>query len=201
MTWLWFGLGGLVACQSDDGMTTGETGEETTLPEGVFLVDMETTTGPVVLEIHEDWAPLGAARFRELVESGFYDGARFFRVVPDFVVQWGLPADPAVNAKWTEPILDDPVIESNVARTITFAATALPNSRTTQVFINYGDNSSLDDQGFAPFGRVAEGMRNVRSINAEYGQDPDQTRIRNEGNAYLDAEFPNLDGIVSATVR
>jgi len=189
------------ACSSSATPTDDTAPNETPLPEGVFVVDLETSVGPVVLEIHEDWAPLGSARFRELVEAGYYDGARFFRVVPDFVVQWGLAADPAVSAKWDDPIPDDPVVESNVRRTISFAATANPNSRTTQVFINYTDNSFLDASGFAPFGRVIEGMRNVRSINGEYGEQPDQAQIRSQGNAYLDANFPRLDEIVTATIR
>jgi len=191
------------ACSSDPAPEgTGDTAPpEDTLPEGVFLVDLELTTGPVVLEIHEDWAPNGVARFRELVEAGYYDGARFFRVLPDFVVQWGIAADPAVSAKWTMPIADDPVVESNVRRTITFAATSQPNSRTTQLFINLGDNSNLDSMGFAPFGEVIEGMPNVRAINAEYTDQPEQGQIYDQGNAYLDANFPGLDEIVSATIR
>ncbi|MEO0600334.1 MAG: peptidylprolyl isomerase [Myxococcota bacterium] len=190
----------------DDDTPTGDTAPaEPTLdlPEGVFLVEMETTTGPVTLEIHEDWAPIGAARFRALVEAGFYDDAKFFRVLPNFVVQWGIAADPAVTAQWLDPIQDDPVVESNTRRTITFAQTGQPNSRTTQVFVNYEDNTNLDGQGFAPFGRVIDGMPNLRSLNDEYGETPsmNQGSIRDQGNAYLDANFPNLDGIISATVR
>ncbi len=190
-----------VGCSSSGDGRSGDTAPDLALPEGVFLVDLDTTQGDVVLEIHEDWAPIGVARFRELVEAGFYDGARFFRVLPGFVVQWGIAADPAVTAKWTTPIEDDPVVESNVRRTLSFAATSAPNSRTTQVFVNYDDNSSLDDLGFAPFGRVIEGMPSLRALNGEYGEAVDQAELVARGNAYLDALFPNLDAILSARVR
>lgn len=166
----------------------------------VFMVDFETTTGPVSLEIHTDWAPLGAARFHELVTAEYYDDARYFRVVEDFIVQFGLAADPAATAEWDSPISDDPVLESNLARTITFA-TAGPNTRTTQLFINLEDNATFDGQGFAPFGMVVQGMENIASINSEYGDLPDQAQIVSEGNAYLDAAFPNLDSIITARIR
>lgn len=194
-----------LACTGETTPTpTGDssTTSEPELPEGVTLVDLDTTTGPVVLEVHDDWAPNGAARFLELVEVGFYDDTRFFRVVPGFVVQFGLSGDPAANDKWaSSTIPDDPVIESNTRRMVTFAMTGAPNSRTTQIFINYDDNSGLDAQGFAPFARVVDGYANVRDINAEYGEAPNQGQIRTQGNTYLDASFPNLDGIVTATIR
>ncbi len=178
-----------------------DSGQETVeLPEGVHLVDLDTTAGPVVIEVHEDWAPLGAERFLALVDDGFYDGCKFFRVVPGFVVQFGLAADPADNADWAQPIADDPVVRSNNRRTLSFA-TAGANTRTTQVFVNLEDNPNLDGQGFSPFGRVVEGIPSVNAINAEYGQDPDQAQIRARGNDYLDEAFPNLDGIVTATRR
>lgn len=195
----------LLACTgSPDAVTdTDDSGTpEPALPEGVHLVDLETTTGNVVLEVHEDWAPNGAARFLELVEAGFYDDSRFFRVIPDFVVQFGLSGDPALNTKWaSSTIEDDPVVESNTRRKVTFAQTNAPNSRTTQIFINYGDNSRLDADGFAPFAEVVEGMPNVRAINAEYREQPNQVQIRSQGNEYLDQNFPNLDGIIQATIR
>lgn len=204
MRWIALGVFAFGACSDDaaDPGDTGEEGEASPTADGVF-VELDTTVGPVVIEIHEEWAPLGAARFLELVEVGFYDDAKFFRVIPDFVVQFGMAADPEVHAMWAnQPIEDDPVVMSNLARTVTFAATNLPNSRTTQVFINYSDNSNLDGMGFAPFGRVVEGtMPNVRAINPEYGEDPEQGEIAAQGNAYLDAQFPNLDGIVTATLR
>lgn len=190
-----------VGCTGSSDTLTGDTGPTSTLPEGVFLVDLDTTQGPVVLEIHEDWAPLGVARFRELVESDFYDGARFFRVIDGFVAQWGIAADPAVTAMWRTPIDDDPVIESNTRRMLSFAATSAPNSRTTQVFVNYDDNSRLDDLGFAPFGLVVEGMPNLRALYADYGEDVDQAQLVDRGNAYLDEAFPNLDEIRTATIR
>lgn len=165
-----------------------------------YKVVFETTKGTFVVEVNRDWAPLGADRFYNLVKNGFYNDAKFFRVVPNFVVQFGIPADPRVAAVWrTQTIQDDPVKESNVKGTITFA-TAGPNSRTTQVFINYADNSRLDRMGFAPFGKVVEGMEVVEAINAEYGERPNQGMIQAQGNAYLEREFPNLDGIKSARI-
>lgn len=165
-----------------------------------YRVKFETSKGDFVVQVQPDWAPLGAAQFRSLVEAGFYDGAKFFRVVPGFVVQFGLAADPAVTAKLgTKPIPDDPVKQSNRRGRVTFA-TAGPNTRTTQLFINLGDNSFLDRQGFAPFGEVVEGMEVVDSIYAGYGEQPNQGQIRMNGNRYLEASFPLLDGIVKASV-
>lgn len=196
---------GAAACTGSDptDAPSGDSGTSvvTKLPEGVSLVDLDTTVGPVVIEVHRDWAPLGVDRFLELVEVGYYDDTRFFRVLPDFVVQFGISGDPAVAAKWrSAPIQDDPVRESNTRRMVTFA-TSGPDTRTTQLFINLGDNSFLDQDGFAPIGRVVEGMPNVRAINDEYRELPQQPRIQSEGNKYLDAEFPDLDGIVTATLR
>lgn len=166
----------------------------------VFVVRFETTKGNVDIECHKDWAPLGAARFRELVESGYYDGARFFRVVPGFVVQFGLAASPILTAKWDNANLrDDPVLQSNKRGYVTFA-TAGPNTRTTQIFINLGDNQRLDGMGFAPFARVIRGMDAVDSIDSRYGEQPQQPRIEDEGEAYLQQNFPALDKIIRATV-
>ncbi len=165
-----------------------------------FLVQLETTKGNVVIEVNRNWAPNGVDRFHELVTSGFYNDAGFFRVVPGFVVQFGLAADPEVQKKWTDATLkDDPVVESNKRGTVTFAMRG-KNTRTTQLFINYGDNSRLDSMGFAPFGRVIEGMDVVDKINSEYGQSPDQGEITQRGSAYLKAAFPNMDYIKKATV-
>ena len=134
------------------------------------------------------------------MDAGFYDGAKFFRVVPNFVVQFGLPADPEMTAHHgAKPIADDPVKESNRRGRLTFA-TAGPNTRTTQLFINLGDNAFLDRQGFAPFGEVTQGMEVVDSIYPGYGEQPNQGRIRMHGNRYLESSFPLLDGIVKATV-
>lgn len=166
----------------------------------VYKVKFETSKGDVIIEVHPEWAPLGAAQFKKAVEAGVYNDARFFRVVKGFMVQFGIPADPALAAKWRDNrIKDDKVTQSNTKGYITFA-TSGPNSRTSQVFINYGDNKFLDSQGFAPFGKVVEGMDIVDSINAEYGETPDQGRIQSQGNAYLNKSFPNMDGIKKATI-
>ena len=166
----------------------------------VYKVKFETSKGDVVLEIHPEWAPLGAAQFKKAVEEGVYNDAKFFRVVPGFMVQFGIPADPALAAQWrNNRIKDDKVTQPNTKGYITFA-TSGPNSRTSQVFINFGDNKFLDPQGFAPFGKVVEGMEIVEAINAEYRERPDQGRIQAQGNAYLTKEFPNMDGIVKATI-
>ncbi len=165
-----------------------------------FRVKFETSKGDFVVLVRPEWAPLGAAQFRRLVEAGFYDGAKFFRVVPNFVVQFGLPAEPEMSARLAaKPIPDDPVKESNQRGRVTFA-TAGPNTRTSQLFINLGDNSFLDGQGFAPFGEVTEGMDVVDSIYPGYGEQPQQGQIRMQGNRYLEASFPLLDGIIKAAV-
>lgn len=172
-----------------------------TIPrEGVYRVRFETTAGDFVVEVHRDWAPIGAQRFFELVSSGFYDECRFFRVVPDFMVQFGINGDPAVQGRWKKNIMDDPVTQSNLPGYITFAKTGLPNSRTTQVFVNYSDNSRLDADGFAPFGKVTEGMENVTAIYSGYRERPDQMAIQSSGNSYLQKAFPNLDSIRKATI-
>lgn len=167
-----------------------------------FLVKLETTKGDVVLEVHPEWAPLGAQRFRELVELGFYNDCRFFRVLPGFMAQVGICGDPERNAKWRDAEFpDDPVVESNTRGMVTFAKRGVPNSRTTQFFINFSDdNTRLDGMGFAPFAKVISGMDAIDKINAEYRERPDQQRIQNEGNAYLDKAFPGLDSIKKATV-
>jgi cyclophilin family peptidyl-prolyl cis-trans isomerase len=171
--------------------------------EGVFLVRFETTRGSFLVEVHPDWAPLGAARFRELVEEGYYDGCRFFRVKPGWVVQFGINGDPAVSSRWAESTIpDDPVRASNERGTMAFAMSSEPESRTTQVYVNLEENSArLDERGFAVFGRVVLGMDEVvEKITARHGERPDQSRIHAEGNAYLDAEFPGLDHIRKASV-
>jgi peptidyl-prolyl cis-trans isomerase A (cyclophilin A) len=167
----------------------------------LFKVQFTTTKGNVVLEIHRDWAPLGADRFYNLVRGGFFTDAAFFRVVPNFMVQFGLSGNPAVNNAWANTnFRDDPVKESNKRGYITFAKTSLPNSRSTQLFINFKDNAFLDSQGFAPFGTVVEGMDVVDKINSSYGERPDQGKITAEGKAYLDKNFPQLDRITAAKV-
>jgi peptidyl-prolyl cis-trans isomerase A (cyclophilin A) len=168
----------------------------------MFRVVFATSKGPITVEVHRDWAPIGADRFYELVKSGFFDQDRFFRVVPNFVVQWGINGDPAVQMKWREKTIpDDPVTQSNKTGTITFAKTGAPNSRTTQLFINLADNPSLDGQGFAPFGQVISGLNVVESLYSGYGETPDQNQIQVQGNAYLQGQFPMLDYIQTARVE
>lgn len=180
---------------------TGTVQADTDDSKAPFQVEFKTTKGDFVVRVEPSWAPRGAARFRALVEAGFYDGCRFFRVVPDFMVQWGINGDPKTQRIWRDRnIPDDPRKESNTTGRITFAKTAQPNSRSTQVFINYKDNIGLDGQGFAPFGEVIEGMAVVESINSEYGEQPDQALIQEQGNAYLNRAFPNLDYIQSAKI-
>jgi peptidyl-prolyl cis-trans isomerase A (cyclophilin A) len=159
-----------------------------------------TTKGDFVIHVTRAWAPLGADRFYNLIKHGFYDEAAFFRVVPGFVVQFGLGADPKVNTVWRSANLkDDPVTQSNKPGYITFA-TAGPNTRTTQVFISLGSNMFLDKQGFAPFGQVTSGMEIVQRLHSGYGERPDQGAITTQGKAYIDKNFPNLDRIKSATI-
>ena len=168
-----------------------------------YKVTLDTSAGPVVIEVHRDWAPLGADRFYNLVKNGFYDGVRFFRVIPGFMAQGGMSGDPAIQALWgRNNINDDPVKQSNKRGFVTFAKTAAPNSRSTQIFINYGDNSSLDSQGFAPFGQVISGMEAVDKFET-YGRNnvPDQGEITKSGNAYLQKEYPKLTVIKKATLE
>ena len=163
-----------------------------------FRVNFDTSRGAFVVEITREDAPNGADRFYNLVKAHYFDGARFYRVVPGFMVQWGGAADPAVTRKWDVPIGDDPVKQSNARGTITFAASSQPNSRTTHMFINFGNNARLDAMGFSPIGKVVSGMENVDQIYSGDGENPDQGMIREQGNAYLEKAFPNLDYIKTA---
>jgi peptidyl-prolyl cis-trans isomerase A (cyclophilin A) len=172
-----------------------------------FRVRFATTKGDFVVEVHRAWAPRGADRFYNLVRSGFYDGVRFFRVMSGFMAQFGIHGDTAVQGAWRERrIPDDPVRRTNVRGMVTFA-TAGPGTRTTQIFINYGDNDRLDAMGFAPFGRVVEGMDVVDKVYGGYGEaapqgrGPDQYRLNVEGEKYLARQFPKLDKIKKATVE
>jgi peptidyl-prolyl cis-trans isomerase A (cyclophilin A) len=172
-----------------------------------YKVKFDTSKGVFVVQVTRAWAPLGADRFYNLVKSGFYDNVRFFRVVSGFMVQFGINGDPAVMAGWREqPIKDDPVTQSNKRGYITFAM-AGPNTRTSQVFVNFADNSRLDASGFSPFGQVVSGMDVVDKLNAEYGEGapsgrgPDQSRMQREGNAYLAKDFPRLDFVKKATIE
>lgn len=165
-----------------------------------FQARFETSAGVFVVDVTRAWAPRGADRLYNLVRNGFYDGARFFRVVPGFVVQFGISGDPAVSARWRDAtIADDPVTQSNARGTLTFA-TAGPNTRTTQLFVNFADNRRLDGMGFAPVGVVVEGMDVVDRIFAGYGESPDQGLIESRGTAYLAEQFPQLDSIARATI-
>jgi peptidyl-prolyl cis-trans isomerase A (cyclophilin A) len=164
-----------------------------------FRVAFETTRGTFVVQINRTWAPLGADRFYQLIDKHFFDGARFFRVVPGFVAQFGLAADPSNNAAWDARITDDPVKEKNLRGTLTFA-TQGPNTRTHQLFLNLADNLPLDGQGFAPMGKVVDGMKVVDSLYSGYGEDPVQQFIQAQGESYLKRTFPKLDQIKTARV-
>jgi peptidyl-prolyl cis-trans isomerase A (cyclophilin A) len=165
-----------------------------------FKAKFSTTKGDFVIAVHRDWSPNGADRFYNLVKMGFYDETRFFRTVDGFMVQFGISGDPAVNTKWQEQgIADDPVKQSNKRGFVTFAQRGTPNTRTTQVFVNYGDNSRLDNS-FAPFGQVVQGMEVVDSFYKGYGESPNQAFIQSKGNAYLDTTFPKLDGVKRAEI-
>ncbi len=172
-----------------------------------FKVRLDTTKGEVMILVHRDWSPLGADRFYQLTNAHFYDGNYFFRALPGFIVQWGINGDPKVNKDWSQtPIKDDPPKVSNKIGTVVYAA-AGPDSRTTQVFINLGDNSgSLDPQGFTPFGEVIQGMDSVMNLYTGYGDGPpngsgpDQAAIGGNGNPYLEEHFPKLDSIKTARI-
>ncbi len=172
-----------------------------------FRARFSTTKGAFVIVVHRAWAPHGADRFYNLVRSGFYDGVRFFRVIPGFMAQFGIHGDTGVTAAWrVRTIPDDPVRGSNARGIVTYA-TAGPGTRTTQVFINYRDNNRLDGSGFAPFGQVVEGMQVVDALYGGYGEGapngrgPDQFRLNIEGEKYLARQFPKLDKINKARVE
>jgi cyclophilin family peptidyl-prolyl cis-trans isomerase len=171
-----------------------------------FKARFETSKGPFVIDVTREWAPNGADRFYNLVKNGFYDGVRFFRVLDGFMAQFGINGDPKISAAWREArIPDDPVRQSNRRGFVTYAM-AGPNTRTSQLFINYGDNSTLDRQGFSPFGQVTSGMDVVDKLYNGYGEGaprgkgPDQGRVQTEGNAYLAKNFPQLDYVKKATI-
>jgi peptidyl-prolyl cis-trans isomerase A (cyclophilin A) len=171
-----------------------------------FRVKFQTSEGDFVVEAQRDWAPLGVDRFYNLVHNGYYDGVCFFRVISGFMAQFGIHGDPKVAAAWrSERIQDDPVKQSNKRGYLSYAM-AGPNTRTTQLFINYADNSRLDQMGFAPIGRVVEGMDVVDRLHAGYGEGapqgkgPHQGRLQTEGNTYLTKDFPQLDCIQKAMI-
>lgn len=196
------------SCKKSDAPLANPTAEMTSerAPDTV-RVRFETSKGPFVVEAYRAWAPNGVDRFYQLTKNGYFNDARFFRVISGFMAQFGVNGDPAVNDAWKErTIPDDPVTHSNERGTITFAAKGSPNSRSTQLFISYRDNSNLDGMGFAPIGRVTEGMAVVDSLYSGYGEGapdgngPDQLRAQAQGNAYLLGSFPKLDYIQKATV-
>ena len=173
-----------------------------------YKVLLQTTKGDVVILVHRDWSPLGADHFYELTKAGFYNDNAIFRALPGFVMQWGINGNPQANKRWSQDaIRDDPPRVSNKIGTVVFAKTGQPDSRTTQVFINLGDNSaSLDPQGFTPFGEVIQGMDNVMKFYTGYGEGqpsgagPSQATIEELGNTYLKQNFPKLDYIKTASV-
>jgi peptidyl-prolyl cis-trans isomerase A (cyclophilin A) len=169
----------------------------------VYRARFDTSKGEFVIEVHRAWAPLAADRFYNLVKYGFYDDVRFFRVLDGFMAQFGLNGDPAIQSAWrTAQIRDEPTTQSNLRGYVTFARAGAPHSRDTQVFINYTDNSHLDPQGFAPFGRVVSGMEVVDELYSGYGRQnvPSQPRIQREGNGYLEKEYPLLDYVRTAVI-
>ena len=168
----------------------------------IYKVNFDTSAGVFEVEVHTDWAPNGADRFYNLVKNCCYDGCRFFRVVPGFMVQFGINGNPAIQGNWENAnIPDEPVKLGNTRGFISFAKSSAPNSRTTQVFINFKDNSFLNRQGFTPLGKVTMGMEVVDKVYSAYGERPDQGRIQGEGNAYLTKTFPKLDYIKKATIE
>jgi cyclophilin family peptidyl-prolyl cis-trans isomerase len=193
------------ACSRPSATNTGNTGaapQQSTPSSPPFFVKFETTKGDFVIEVNPDWSPNGAAHLRELVDKKFYDGCGFFRNIPDFMVQFGMNGDPKVQAEWgNQNIPDDPVKQSNRRGYVTYAKTGLPDSRSTQLFINIKDNSMLDTMGFAPIGTVLEGMDVVDSLY-KTGENPPETQsmITQQGNEYLKKQYPELDYIKTARV-
>jgi peptidyl-prolyl cis-trans isomerase A (cyclophilin A) len=172
-----------------------------------FKARFETSEGPFIVQVTRSWAPLGADRFYNLVKNGFYDGARFFRVRPHYVVQFGIHGDPAVTKAWHDrQLTDDPAKESNHRGSVSFASDG-PDTRNTQIFINLADNAQLDARGFVPFGAVVEGMDVIERFYMGYGElapkgrGPEQERIEEEGNAYLEKEFPEMDYVQRAVIQ
>jgi peptidyl-prolyl cis-trans isomerase A (cyclophilin A) len=200
------GLAGIAAQGSGSAALSKPAALKETAP-ATYTVNFDTSAGSFVVTVHREWAPHGADRFYNLVKNGFYDNARFFRAIPNFMVQFGIHGDPAISKVWRDARLPvDKVTESNRRGFITYAMGASPDTRTTQVFINFRNNTNLDAMGFAPFGEVTSGMDVVDKIFTGYGEGaprgngPDQGRIQAEGNAYLMKSFPKLDYIKKATI-
>ena len=187
------------ACRDDEGTPAKAAAVTLPAPDS-FRVTFQTSRGAFVVQVTRLLSPKGADRFYELVQSHFFDDARFFRVVPGFVAQFGINDKPKVNDAWdARNIPDEPVKETNARGTIVFATNG-PDSRSHQLFINLVDNARLDGMGFAPFGRVVEGMAVVDSLYSEYGEAPDQGMIQSLGNSYLQRNVPKLDYIKSTAV-
>lgn len=192
---------------ADAGPDVAPSAGDADVPKGEsYYALFRTSEGDFILAVHPGWAPLGAERFRELLDAKYYDNCRFFRVLDGFMAQVGVNGDPAVSAQWRDrTIQDEPAKVSNQRGRVTYAKGG-PNSRTTQVFFNYGDNRRLDADGFAPFAEVVKGMDVLDKLysnygeGAPYGAGPDQGRIGTQGNEYLQAEFPELDYIKSARI-
>lgn len=173
-----------------------------------FHATIESTKGKIVLEVHRAWAPLGADRFYNLARAGYFDDSRFFRVLPKYIAQFGIPGDPAVTSVWKDRrFADDSVRQGNVRGTVAFAMTG-PDTRTTQLYINLKDNPHLDSQGFSPIGRVVDGMNLVDSLYDGYGERAGggvragrQQQMLAGGNVHLDTHFPKLDRLIRVTVR
>ncbi|GFO81482.1 MAG: hypothetical protein A49_11090 [Methyloceanibacter sp.] len=200
-------LAGMTAFAPASAQNLGDPSSLNARAPDTYKARFETSKGTFVIQVNRDWAPNGADRFYNLVKAGFYNDARFFRVIDGFMVQFGISGNPDVSAAWSDAnIKDDPVRESNARGTVTFA-TAGPNTRTTQVFINFNNNSMLNGQGFAPFGKVISGMDVVDSLYKGYGEGaprgdgPNQALIKAQGNAYLVTQFPKLDYIKKATIE
>jgi peptidyl-prolyl cis-trans isomerase A (cyclophilin A) len=200
-------LFGAVSIQPSMAANLGDPSSLNEKAPDVYKAKFDTSKGTFVIEVHRDWSPNGADRFYNLVKNGFFNDARFFRVIDGFMVQFGISGNPDLSAVWREArIPDDPVKQSNTRGMVSFA-TAGPGTRTTQVFINFGDNAGLDGQGFSPFGQVVSGMDVVDSFFKGYGegaprgQGPDQGRVQTEGNAYLMTDFPKLDYVKKATIE
>lgn len=196
-----------LGCSSSEPEKKVDTSKTEKAPD-VFNVNFDTSKGPVIVEIHRDWAPVGVDHFYTLVKLGFYDGTRFYRVIHDFVAQFGMNGDPKTNEVWANtPIPDDPVRQSNVRGTLTFAAAQMPNSRSTQLFFNLKNNEMLDRMGFAVIGKVTQGMDVVDSFYQGYGEmapngaGPDPMQIGTQGNQYLESHFPRLDFVKKATIQ
>jgi cyclophilin family peptidyl-prolyl cis-trans isomerase len=172
-----------------------------------FFARIETTKGAFVIDVHRDWAPHGADRFYQLVQSGFFDDSRFYRVRAGYIVQFGIAGDPATAQRWRDArFADDSVRHTNARGVVAYAMTG-PDTRTTQIYINLRDNPQLDAQGFSPIGQVVRGMDVVDALNAEYGEtsgggmrNGKQDPVFEGGNAYLDRTYPRLDHLVRATV-